>query len=85
MDIRTQFGMILRDFRIAKNLTQEELAFRAGMHTTYLSRLESGRFNPSLAVIVDLSQALSIHPSELLLRLQVNVHTPPTQRQKSED
>jgi transcriptional regulator with XRE-family HTH domain len=85
MDIRTQFGMILRDFRIAKNLTQEELAFRAGMHTTYLSRLESGRFNPSLAVIVDLSQALSIHPSELLLRLQVNVHTPPTQRRKSED
>lgn len=77
--------MILRDIRIAKNLTQEELAFRAGMHTTYLSRLESGRFNPSLAMIVDLSRALSIHPSELLLKLQVNEHTPPTQRRKVED
>jgi transcriptional regulator with XRE-family HTH domain len=85
MDIRTQFGMILRDFRVAKNLTQEELAFRAGMHTTYLSRLESGRFNPSLAVIVDLSQALSIHPSELLIKLQVDKYTPPTQRRKVED
>jgi transcriptional regulator with XRE-family HTH domain len=77
--------MILRDFRIAKNLTQEELAFRADMHTTYLSRLESGRFNPSLAVIVDLSQALSIHPSELLLNLQIDEQTPPTQRRKVED
>lgn len=85
MDIRTQFGIILRDFRVAKNLTQEELAFRAGMHTTYLSRLESGRFNPSLAVIVDLSQALSIHPSELLFDLQVDEHTPPTKRRKVED
>ncbi len=85
MDVRTQFGIILRDFRVAKNLTQEELAFRAGMHTTYLSRLESGRFNPSLAVIVDLSQALSIHPSELLLDLQVDEHTPPTKRRKVED
>ena len=85
MDVRTQFGAILRDFRVGKALTQEELAFRAGMHTTYLSRLEKGRYNPSLAVIIDLSQALGVHPSDLLLPLRIDEYTPPTQRRRAID
>lgn len=84
MDVRAQFGSILRELRVARGLTQEELAYQAGMHTTYLSRLEKGRYNPSLAVMVDLSQALGVHPSELLLPLKVDEHTPPTQRRKVE-
>ncbi|WP_244411044.1 helix-turn-helix domain-containing protein [Nitrospirillum viridazoti] len=70
-DIRVQFGKLLRGRRRERGLTQEELAFRAGMDVTYLSDLERGKWNPSLAMIVDLARGLKVHPSDLLLDLQV--------------
>ncbi len=66
MDIREQFGRILRDMRTAKGLTQEELAFRAGMSVPYLSDIERGRSSPSLAMLFDLARALDMHPADLL-------------------
>ena len=83
MDVRTQFGRILRDLRTARNLTQEELAYRAGMDVTYLSDLERGRWNPSLAMLVDLSQGLGVHPSELLKGLRVDPRGAPPTRKRS--
>ena len=53
MDVRSQFGRILRDLRNARSLAQEELAHRAGMDVTYLSDLERGRWNPSLAMFAN--------------------------------
>lgn len=66
MDISRQFGRILRELRVAKGLTQEELAFRADMSVPYLSDIERGRSSPSLALIVDLALALGVHPVELV-------------------
>ena len=66
MDIREQFGRILREMRIAKGLTQEELAFRAGMSVPYLSDIERGKSAPSLSMLADLALALETHPSEML-------------------
>ena len=84
MDLRKQFGRILRDLRNARSLTQEELAHRAGMDVTYLSDLERGRWNPSLAMLVDLSRGLAVHPSELLKGLKVDPEsTPPPARKRS--
>jgi transcriptional regulator with XRE-family HTH domain len=71
MDVRVQFGRLLRALRMERQLTQEELAFRAGMDVSYLSDLERGRWNPSLAMLVDLSVALRLHPSDLLKDLTV--------------
>lgn len=85
MDVRLQFGLALRRIRLSKGLSQEDLAHRAGMHPTYISRLEGGRCNPSLAVMVDLGQALSTHPSEFLLPLDITEQTPPTRRRKVTD
>ncbi len=73
MDLRRQFGRILRELRTGKKLTQEELAERAGMDVTYLSDLERGKWNPSLAMIVDLANGLELHPSELLRDLKLHL------------
>jgi transcriptional regulator with XRE-family HTH domain len=83
MDVRTQFGRILRGLRRAQNLTQEELAHRAGMDVTYLSDLERGRWNPSLAMLVDLARGLGLHPSELLKDLRVEAGGKPPVRKRS--
>ncbi len=83
MDLRKQFGRILRELRDARNLTQEELAERAGMDVTYLSDLERGKWNPSLAKLVDLASGLGIHPSELLRGLNVSPDDKPPARKRA--
>ncbi|MCR6629358.1 MAG: helix-turn-helix domain-containing protein [Magnetospirillum sp.] len=66
MDVREQFGRLLREARMTKGLTQEELAFRAGMSVPYLSEVERGRPSPSLTMMVDLAIALEIHLADLV-------------------
>ena len=85
MDIREQFGRQLREFRTSQELTQEELAFRSNMNVTYLSDLERGRNNPSLAMIVDLARALGLHPADLLKGLVITeADAPPSRRRPVE-
>ncbi|WP_145754238.1 helix-turn-helix domain-containing protein [Nitrospirillum amazonense] len=71
-DIRIQFGRLLRQQRRAKGLTQEELAGRAGMAVPYLSDLERGKWNPSLAMIVDLARGLGVEAWEVLCGLVID-------------
>jgi transcriptional regulator with XRE-family HTH domain len=85
MDVRKQFGRILRGLRDARKLTQEELAYRAGIDVTYLSDLERGKWNASLAVLVDLARALAVHPSELLKDLKVMSGDNPAPKRKRLD
>jgi transcriptional regulator with XRE-family HTH domain len=84
-DIATQFGSSLRDLRLSRAFSQEELAFRAGMNVTYLSDLERGKSNPSLAMIVDLARALDVHPSKLLEGLAVSENSEPARRKRPKD
>ena len=44
--------------RIEKNISQEELADRMGTKQSALSRFESGNYNPSLAFMQKVAQAL---------------------------
>lgn len=84
-DIATQFGAILRDLRTGSGLSQEELAFRAGMSVPYLSDLERGRSSPSLAMVVDLARALSVHPARLIEQLVIDDRTTPSRRKRPKD
>lgn len=54
------FGKILKDVRLARNTSQEELAERSGLDRTYISMLERGRRTPTLNTIFSLSKALNI-------------------------
>lgn len=47
--------------RIEKGLTQEELANKVGTKQSVISRLESGRANPSVAFLKKLAAALNSH------------------------
>jgi len=63
--IQKQFGDRVRDLRLAKGLSQEELAFRAGIHRTYLGGIERGERNPALKNISAIAEALHVTLSEL--------------------
>lgn len=63
--IQKQFGERIKDLRLAKGLSQEELAFRAGVHRTYLGGIERGERNPSLKNIAAIARALDVALPEL--------------------
>ena len=65
--IEKQLGERVRELRLTSNLTQEELAFKSGMHRTYLGGIERGERNPSLKNIAAIAKALDISLAELFL------------------
>jgi transcriptional regulator with XRE-family HTH domain len=65
-DIRKKFGIHLRELRVARKLTQEELADRADMHFTYIGQIERGLRNPSLVNLEKIAKALKVNAGTLL-------------------
>jgi transcriptional regulator with XRE-family HTH domain len=66
MDIRRLFGQNVRRLRTAKGLSQEQLAFEAGIHRTYVSGVERAVRNPTLLVVAKFAKILEVSPAELL-------------------
>lgn len=53
--------------RMEAGLSQEELAFRSGLHRTYISSVERGQRNVSLENIFLIAGALGVPASYLLI------------------
>ncbi len=54
------FGRRLRDLRISKRLSQEQLANQADIPLSQVGRIERGETNPTLSTINALALALKI-------------------------
>ncbi|WP_142506562.1 helix-turn-helix domain-containing protein [Melghirimyces algeriensis] len=63
--LRTLFGQKVREIRLSKEISQEELAFLCGLHRTYISDIERGTRNISLDNIQKISSALKVPPQKL--------------------
>ena len=63
-------GQELLRARKAAGLTQEDLAFRAGVHRTYISYLEHDKYSPSVDMLFRLCDALAMTPSSLIARVE---------------
>jgi transcriptional regulator with XRE-family HTH domain len=63
--IQKRFGQKVRELRLARNLSQEALAFKAGVHRTYLGGIERGERNPSLKNITNIAKALNVTLAQL--------------------
>jgi transcriptional regulator with XRE-family HTH domain len=68
--VAAMFGEELKKAREAAGLTQEELAFKAEVHRTYVSLLERNRKSPTLDVLFRLSQAVGLSASRLVARVE---------------
>ncbi|HZU12269.1 MAG TPA: helix-turn-helix transcriptional regulator [Chloroflexota bacterium] len=65
-DPKLLFGTRLRELRQERNISQEELAARAGLDRTYVSSCERGRRNIGLENLYRLAKALGVSPADLL-------------------
>ncbi|WP_029085862.1 helix-turn-helix domain-containing protein [Brevundimonas aveniformis] len=68
MDVQRRLGLQIQRLRTAKGWSQEELAYRADIHRTYISGLERGTRNPTVTVVERLVKALGCTWSDLLDR-----------------
>lgn len=59
-------GEVVRDLRRKADLTQEDLAERAGVHTTWISKIESGRVDPKLTTVEGLAEGLDMPAGRLV-------------------
>ena len=64
-DVLVRFGQIVRRYREDMNISQEELAFRAGLHRTYLGLIERAEKNVTLCNIKKIADALGIDIKDL--------------------
>lgn len=62
---RNAIGSRIRELRVAKKLTLEQLSARVGISPSHLSRLERGQTSPSFTVAAALARELGITVGEL--------------------
>ena len=65
--ILISFGGKLRQLRLAKGFTQEQLANELGVEISQISRIERGVINTSVTTLYAISKALKIDVSELFV------------------
>lgn len=63
--IRTDLGKAIRELRESRGLTLDALAAKAGMHTTYLSRIERAHSSPTWEKVSSLAEALDLSVADI--------------------
>lgn len=66
MEPEVAFGIVLRELRKQRGLSQEVLAHDAGMERNYISLLELGRNSASVKMIFKVAPALGITVTEFM-------------------
>jgi len=78
-DVKKGFGLAIKRWRRESGISQEELAWRAGLHRSYVADIERGARNASLQTIEKLAKALKISLSTLFEPLEQTTEGGPEQ------
>jgi CheY-like chemotaxis protein/DNA-binding XRE family transcriptional regulator len=77
IDVKKGFGLAIKKWRGNSGISQEELAWRAGLHRSYLADIERGARNVSLQSIDKLAKALHVSLSTLFQPLESSAELSP--------
>ena len=76
-------GEVLWELRDDLGLSQEKLAFQAGLERNYISLLELGKNSASINTLFKLSPVLRKPVSEMLAMTEARMHDPDKKRKRS--
>ncbi len=68
--IATAFGEVIRELRLQRGFTQDQLAEGAVTERSHISALERAEKGPSLATIFSLATALGVSAGELISQVE---------------
>ncbi len=71
-EICRELGTSVKHLRQVQGITQEELAYRAGLHRTYIGCVERGEKNVGVATIFKVAHGLGIEPWELFKEIEIH-------------
>lgn len=60
------FGVVLRRYRLQRELTLEQLSEQVGVSHSFIHRLETGQKLPNLQMVLKLATALGVRPGDLV-------------------
>lgn len=66
VNINKALGKNIRALRKKKELTQEELAYKAELDYSYINQIENGKRNPSMEAVERIAKALGTKVQNLL-------------------
>ena len=65
MELKQKFGLVIRDLRIKKGVSQERLALDSDIDRTYIGHIEKGNRNVSIEIVEKLAAYFQMPISEL--------------------
>ncbi len=66
MQLRVRVGLNVQRLRREQNISQEELAHRAGINRGYMGKIENAKYAASLDMVEKIATAFGVDPVELL-------------------
>ena len=70
------FGVVLREIRTNRKISQDSLAYGAELNRTYISLLELGRRSPTLDTMLSLCKVLEVRLSDMAMRIELLLDQP---------
>jgi transcriptional regulator with XRE-family HTH domain len=61
-----KIGVRIRELRVDRGMSQEALAFEAGLAVNSIATIERGEANPSIAVLLAIARILKVKLRELM-------------------
>ena len=64
-ELQTKLGAVISGCRYHLGITQEELAWRANLHRTYIADVERGARNMTVRIVANIARALELTVGQL--------------------
>ncbi len=71
--VATAFGEVMRQTRTSRRISQQALALESGLDRTYVSLLERGHRQPTLAALILLANTLDTDPALLVKKAKARL------------
>jgi len=68
-NVRQRFGVRVKELRLERGWTQEELSYRAGVGRVFISQMENGHKDVCLGVIETLADSFKVKIADLMQRV----------------
>jgi transcriptional regulator with XRE-family HTH domain len=65
-NLKTAFGKVIRQLRVERTLSQQEVAVYAGIDRSHISDLERGLYVPTLENVYKIAEVFKVKPSDLI-------------------